>query len=88
MTENKSSTGDSGADERQAGGDEGEAANAPARSNLPPAARRALREAEERREAARHKAGEAGKPKEMDGRGGLDPVRYGEWEVNGLASDF
>jgi len=50
-----------------------------------PAARRALAEAEERR--ARQK----GPPKqlpEIAGRGGLDPVRYGDWEVNGLASDF
>ncbi|HTZ67434.1 MAG TPA: DUF1674 domain-containing protein, partial [Roseiarcus sp.] len=22
------------------------------------------------------------------GRGGLDPVRYGDWEVRGIASDF
>jgi hypothetical protein len=25
---------------------------------------------------------------EIRGRGGLDPTRYGDWEVNGLASDF
>jgi hypothetical protein len=25
---------------------------------------------------------------EIGGRGGLDPTRYGDWEVNGLASDF
>ena len=25
---------------------------------------------------------------EKDGRGGLEPVRYGDWEVKGLASDF
>jgi len=25
---------------------------------------------------------------EVGGRGGLDPTRYGDWEVNGLASDF
>ena len=22
------------------------------------------------------------------GRGGLEPIRYGDWEVKGLASDF
>ena len=27
-------------------------------------------------------------PRELNGRGGLDPVRYGDWEVKGLASDF
>jgi hypothetical protein len=25
---------------------------------------------------------------EHGGRGGLDPVRYGDWEINGLAIDF
>jgi hypothetical protein len=27
-------------------------------------------------------------PLEHNGRGGLDPARYGDWEVKGLASDF
>jgi hypothetical protein len=27
-------------------------------------------------------------PAELNGRGGLDPARYGDWEVKGLASDF
>jgi hypothetical protein len=27
-------------------------------------------------------------PPEHHGRGGLDPARYGDWEVKGLASDF
>lgn len=52
--------------------------------DLPPAARRALREAEERRAAA----ADAAAPKEIDGRGGLEPVRYGDWEIKGLAADF
>ena len=26
--------------------------------------------------------------KEFGGRGGLEPTRYGDWEVKGLASDF
>ncbi|MGJ0508440.1 MAG: DUF1674 domain-containing protein [Methylocystis sp.] len=51
---------------------------------LPPEARRALAEAEARRTAA----GEAARPEERGGRGGLDPARYGDWEVRGLASDF
>lgn len=51
---------------------------------LPPAARRALAEAEERRAAQVAEA----TPKEINGRGGLEPVRYGDWEVKGIASDF
>ena len=50
---------------------------------LPEAARRALAEAEARRAAAREAA-----PKEYGGRKGPDPVRYGDWEVKGLACDF
>ena len=26
--------------------------------------------------------------KEVGGRGGLEPTRYGDWEVKGIASDF
>ncbi len=50
------------------------------------AARRALAEAEARRRsgALRHPA--AGK--EINGRGDPEPVRYGDWEVRGIASDF
>lgn len=52
----------------------------------PEAARRALEEARIRREAdeTNRQAG----PTEKQGRGGLDPVRYGDWEVKGLTSDF
>lgn len=53
---------------------------------LPPAARRALAEAEARRAEALKRA--APPPQEVGGRGGLDPVRYGDWEVKGIASDF
>ena len=27
-------------------------------------------------------------PKEIKGRGGLEPTRYGDWEVKGITSDF
>ena len=27
-------------------------------------------------------------PAEKKGRGGLEPTRYGDWEVKGIASDF
>jgi hypothetical protein len=58
-------------------------ADAPARRDLPPAARRALEEA-----AARRVEPKPAAPREFNGRGGPDPVRYGDWEVKGLASDF
>ncbi|MCM5556697.1 DUF1674 domain-containing protein [Pleomorphomonas sp. JP5] len=50
---------------------------------LSPAARRALAEAEERRRLASES-----RPKEIGGRGGLEPARYGDWEVKGIAADF
>ncbi len=53
-------------------------------SDLPPAALRALAEAEERRKAAAKKA----PPKELGGRDGPDPVRFGDWEKKGIAIDF
>jgi hypothetical protein len=56
------------------------------RKVLTPEAQRALAEAEERRQAAKAREDEAAK--EINGRGGLDPVRYGDWEIKGLTSDF
>lgn len=56
------------------------------RKDLPPAAQRALAEAEERRQKARAEAREM--PKELGGRDGLDPARYGDWEKKGIAIDF
>jgi len=53
---------------------------------LSPAAARALAEAEARREAL--DAEMAARPKEKGGRGGLDPARYGDWEIKGITSDF
>ncbi|MGV1916652.1 DUF1674 domain-containing protein [uncultured Agrobacterium sp.] len=51
---------------------------------LSPAAQRALQEAEERRRKA-----EALKlPPETGGRGGAEPVRFGDYEINGRAIDF
>lgn len=55
---------------------------------LTPAALRALEEAAERRRAIDARAAEIAKRKEHRGRGGLEPVRYEDWEVKGLASDF
>ncbi len=58
------------------------------RTLLTPAAERALKEAAERRaEIDRHAAALA-QAREIDGRGGKEPVRYGDWEIKGIASDF
>lgn len=57
---------------------------APAAPPLPPAAQRALAEAEARRAAA----AAPDLPPEHGGRGGPDPVRYGDWEKKGIAIDF
>lgn len=54
--------------------------------DLPPAAQRALMEAEERRREIDAKAETL--PKEVDGRGGLEPTRYDDWEIKGLTVDF
>ena len=54
------------------------------RPSLPPAAERALQEAEERR----RRATTENRPDEHGGRNGPDPVRYGDWEKGGIASDF
>jgi len=62
----------------------GGAPHAASKKPLSPAAQRALAEAEARRRAA----GVPQRPAEVQGRGGLDPTRYGDWEVKGIASDF
>ena len=54
------------------------------KKHLSPAAERALAEAEARRLNAAYDK----RPKEINGREGPEPVRYGDWEVKGLASDF
>ncbi len=51
---------------------------------LSPAAKRALAEAEERRKTQ----AQAELPPETGGRGGADPARFGDWEINGRAIDF
>lgn len=56
-----------------------------AKPPLPEAARRALAEAEERRRKA---AATNAPPTEKGGRDGPEPVRYGDWEVKGIATDF
>ncbi|MGI9391463.1 MAG: DUF1674 domain-containing protein [Boseongicola sp.] len=53
-------------------------------SDLSPEASRALAEAEERKKKAQGNL----LPKELGGRDGPEPVRYGDWEKNGIAIDF
>jgi hypothetical protein len=50
---------------------------------LSAAARRALEEA-----AARRALQPPSQPREIGGRKGPEPTRYGDWELKGLASDF
>ena len=52
--------------------------------DLPPEAKRALAEAEARRKKAKAQK----LPKELGGRDGPEPVRYGDWEKKGIAVDF
>lgn len=49
-----------------------------------PQAQRALAEAETRRKLAVKPA----LPKELNGRKGPEPTRFGDWENKGIASDF
>ncbi|WP_426421915.1 DUF1674 domain-containing protein [Bradyrhizobium genosp. A] len=58
----------------------------PDRKPLQPAAKRALAEAEARRQAAAANPEPA--PKELQGPKGPEPTRYGDWERKGIASDF
>jgi hypothetical protein len=63
---------------------ESETSEAPPPKMLSPAAQRALSEAEARRKSQRTDE----LPAEVGGRGGADPARFGDWEINGRAIDF
>jgi hypothetical protein len=52
---------------------------------LSPQAQRALAEAEERRRQA---PPAPALPPEFNGPKGPEPIRYGDWERKGIASDF
>jgi hypothetical protein len=54
------------------------------RARIAEAAKRALAEAEARRAAAAPLT----LPKELGGRAGPEPTRYGDWEKKGIISDF
>lgn len=60
----------------------------PPEKPLTDAAKRALAEAAERRAAFEAREAELAKQVEFNGRGGKDPVRYGDWEAKGIATDF
>ena len=54
------------------------------KKDLPEAAKRSLTEAKERRALAKKNE----LPKELGGRNGPEPTRYGDWEKKGIISDF
>ncbi|MCA8867040.1 MAG: DUF1674 domain-containing protein [Rhodobacteraceae bacterium] len=51
---------------------------------LPEAAKRALAEAELRKK----NAAKTDMPRELGGRNGPEPTRFGDWEKKGITSDF
>ncbi|WP_210496587.1 DUF1674 domain-containing protein [Microvirga antarctica] len=51
-------------------------------------AQRALSEAVERRRQIDARAADLARNPEHQGRGGLEPVRYTDWEIKGIAADF
>lgn len=53
-------------------------------SRIAEAAKRALKEADERRAKTQQKL----LPTELGGRDGPEPTRYGDWEKKGVVSDF
>ena len=54
------------------------------KKDLPEAAKRSLTEATERRKMVKKNK----LPKELGGRNGPEPTRYGDWEKKGIISDF
>jgi hypothetical protein len=54
------------------------------KTSLTPEARRALAEAERRRQQQPR----IELPREVNGRPGPEPTRFGDWENKGLTSDF
>jgi hypothetical protein len=62
----------------------------PQKAPLTPAAERALAEAEARRAERARQSAQPGKDaaKEIKGPSGPEPTRYGDWEKDGIASDF
>jgi hypothetical protein len=65
-----------------------EAGDLVARRRREAASRAAAEAAVRRAEAGDARGPAAGTQGERLGRGGLDPIRYGDWEVKGIATDF
>ena len=59
--------------------------NSEKQKRLKEAAKRALEEAKSRREK---NATDTKAPKELGGRDGPEPTRFGDWEKDGIISDF
>lgn len=55
---------------------------------LSPEAIRALEEAAQRRAELDARLEQLQLIEEVNGRSGLDPVRYDDWEIKGIAADF
>jgi hypothetical protein len=72
--------------EATAAADEAASPDFYSKKSIPPAAQRALAEAQARRVEIDRLVSE--RPKELRGRSGPEPIRYGDWEIKGLASDF
>ena len=53
-----------------------------------PQARKVTPEQMEKAAALRARSGEVNLPKEIGGPEGPEPTRYGDWERNGICSDF
>jgi hypothetical protein len=62
--------------------------NNPPAKELSPQALRALKEAAERRAAQDQREEDLKAVSEVNGRKGPEPVRYQDWEVKGIATDF
>jgi hypothetical protein len=62
------------------------AMNDPIKRPDPSIAERALKEAAQRKTEAETQGTRT--PREIGGRGGEDPARYGDWEIKGIACDF
>jgi hypothetical protein len=63
-------------------------AEAAPKRTLSPEAQRALQEAAERRAAGEKATSSEDKRREVGGRDGPEPTRYGDWEKGGIISDF
>ncbi len=71
---------------REGSDNEGSDKETARRQRIAEAAARARAEAESRRKKIDAVA--KAMPREIDGRKGPEPIRFGDWEVDGKASDF